>query len=432
MTSIYPNINAELFIKNRFKLKKRLLSSSCYFVFSNDEMPRNGDQYFPYRQSSDFFYLTGIEQEKSILMVCPHHPNKSLREVLFILESTPLMETWIGHKLTGEEAKNISGIENVQYLESFEQLQKDVIQHSEHAYLNIPEIPKFFPDIETRDIRASREVEDNFPLHSFKRLAPLLRELRTKKEKEEIEAIQKACEITGNAFSRVLNAMRPGVSEKEIEAEISYEFIKENAGHAYLPIIGSGKNACILHYTENNQICKKGDLVLMDFGAEYNNYAADCTRTIPVSGKFSVRQAEVYDGLHTIFVKAIKMMEPGRKMDEVHKKVCALMEQFHIDLGLYNSNDAKGNTGKQPLWFKYYMHGTSHSMGLDVHDVFDKEAVFEPGMIFTCEPGIYIEDENLGIRIENDILITEDGNIDLMRHIPSKREEIEKLMTKIL
>lgn len=405
-----------------------MLKGSGYFVFSNDEMPRNGDQYFPYRQSSDFFYLTGIEQEKSILFVNPTNSDNSLREILFIVKPTALMETWMGHKLSIEEAREISGIENIQYLEDFEKYRRDVIHNLKNVYLNIPEIPKFNPEIEIMDFRASKEMIDHFPLHSYKRLAPILRDLRVIKEKEEIEEIKKACDITGAAFSRVLQHIRPGMAEKEVEAEISYEFVKANAGHAYLPIIGSGKNACILHYTVNDQICKDGDLVLMDFGAENNNYAADCTRTIPVNGIFSTRQAEVYDGLHEIFIKAINLMEPGRKMTDVHNKVGEWMKQFHINLGLYSQKDFKENKAANPLWFKYYMHGTGHSLGLDVHDVYDKQAVFSPGMIFTCEPGIYIKEENLGIRIENNILITKDGNIDLMSHIPSARIEIEKLM----
>ncbi|MCK4922523.1 MAG: aminopeptidase P N-terminal domain-containing protein [Bacteroidales bacterium] len=426
----YQKINKKLFIKNRFKLGQKILKGSGYFVFSNDEMPRNGDQFFPYRQSSDFFYLTGIEQEKSILMVNPTHSDSSLREILFIIKPTPLMETWIGHKLSIEEARDISGIKNIQYLESFEKYRREMIQNSESIYLNIPEIPKFNPEIETKDYRVSKKIIDHFPLHSYKRLAPILRDLRVIKEKEEIKEIEKACEITGAAFSRVLQQISPGMFEKEVEAEITYEFVKANAGHAYLPIIGSGNNACTLHYTENNQICKDGDLVLMDFGAEYNNYAADCTRTIPANGKFSDRQAEVYDGLHEIFKKAINLMEPGRRMTDVHKKVGEWMKQFHIDLGLYSQKDFEENNDPDPLWFKYYIHGTGHSLGLDVHDVYDKESVFLPGMIFTCEPGIYIEEENLGIRIENDILITKDGNKDLMSHIPSARIEIEKLMMK--
>ncbi|MCF8378969.1 MAG: aminopeptidase P N-terminal domain-containing protein [Bacteroidales bacterium] len=430
MAPKHQKINKKLFIKNRFKLSRIILKGSCYFVFSNDEMPRNGDQYFPYRQNSDFFYLTGIEQEKSILMVKPDHPEKNLREVLFIIKPTPLMETWIGHKLSIEEARNISGIENIQYIENFENLRSGVIQSSDNVYLNIPEVQKFNPVIETMASRASKEIMNHFPLHNYKRLAPLLRDLRVVKEEEEIEEIKKACTITGNAFSRVLQYIHPGISEKELEAEISYEFIKANAGHAYLPIIGSGKNACILHYTENNQICKDGDLVLMDFGAEYNNYAADCTRTIPVNGKFSSRQAEVYDGLHEIFKMTIKLMEPGRKMTEVHTRVSEWMKKFHIDIGLYTKKDSEENKNIDPLWFKYYMHGTGHSLGLDVHDIYDKQSVFTPGMIFTCEPAIYIKEENLGIRIENDILITREGNIDLMKHIPSERKEIEKLMKR--
>jgi len=430
MATKYQKINKKLFIKNRYKLSQTIQKGSCYFVFSNDEMPRNGDQYFPYRQGSDFFYLTGIEQEKSILMVKPDHPVKSEREILFIIKPTPLMETWIGHKLSIEEAKEISGIENIQYLDNYNKTMTELIRNSEIIYLNIPETPKFNPEIETLASRASKEVIDHFPLHTHKRLAPILRDLRVIKEKEEIDEIIKACAITGDAFSRVLKNIRPGISEKQIEAEISYEFNKASSDHAYRPIVGSGKNACILHYTENNQVCRDGDLVLMDFGAEYNNYAADCTRTIPVNGKFSARQAEVYDGLHNIFKKAISLMVPGRKMIDVHKEVCEMMKTFHIDLGLYSEKTFKENKTSDPLWFNYYMHGTGHSLGLDVHDPYNKESVFEPGMIFTCEPGIYIEAEGLGIRIENDILITKTGQEDLMKNIPREADEIENLMAE--
>ena len=334
-------ISQNLFIKNRSKLTSRLGEGGCAIVFSNDEMPRNGDQYFPYRQDSDFFYLTGVEQEKSILILSPFHPEKKLREVLLILKSSPLIETWTGHKLTKEEAKKISGIKNVEFIDSYESILGSIILSSKIVYLNIPEIPKFNPEIETRSTRLSNEVKKLYPLHHFERLAPLLRDLRTIKEEEEIEAIQESCSITARAFSRVLKIMQPDINEKIIEAEISYEFNKNGARHAYPPIIGAGKNACILHYTENNQLCKNGDLVLMDFGAEFNNYAADCSRTIPVSGKFTERQAKIYDGLHTIFKNAIGLMVPGQRMEDVHKKVCGWMKQYHIDLGLYTRGEAE-------------------------------------------------------------------------------------------
>ena len=422
-------IKPELFVKNRSKLKNLLPEKSCCVVFSNDEMPRNGDQYFPFRQSSDFFYLTGIEQEKSILILAPGHPDKKMREILLILESNPLMETWIGHKLTKKEAEEISGIERIEYLDSYKDILSAIARVSGSFFLNIPELPKFNPENISRERRLAEELKSNYPLHRYERLFPVLRDLRVIKEEEEIESIKRACNITRMAFSRVLKSLKPGINEKEIEAEISFEFIRNNCGHAYPPIVGSGKNACILHYTVNDQICKEGDLLLMDFGAEYNNYAADCSRTIPVSGKYTPRQAEIYDHLHKIFRDAIALMEPGRKMEEVHTSICEWMKQFHIDIGLYTKKQLDEAKQDSPLWFKYYMHGSGHSLGLDVHDVYDKESKLAPGMIFTCEPGIYIPEENLGIRIENDILITKEGNIDLMADIPSERKEIEKLMS---
>jgi len=427
---IKEKTGSKLFVKNRSKLKEQLPEKACCVVFSNDEMPRNGDQYFPYRQSSDFFYLTGIEQEKSILILAPHHPDEKMKEILIILESNPLIETWIGHKLTREEAKIISGIERIEYIDSYQSIFNNIAQISSSIYLNIPELPKFQPEIITRDIRLAEELKSAYPLHNFGRLSPVLRDLRVIKESEEIEFIQKACEITRNAFFRVLKSLKPGMNEKEIEAEISHEFVRNGSGHAYAPIVGSGKNACVLHYTVNDQICGDGELLLMDFGAEYNNYAADCSRTIPVNGKYSPRQAEIYDYLHKIFKDAIKLMEPGRSMEEVHKSICEWMKQFHIDVGLYTKKQVREAKQESPLWFKYYMHGSGHSLGLDVHDIYDKQSKLAPGMVFTCEPGIYIPEENLGIRIENDILITKEGNIDLMAGIPSEREEIEKLMSE--
>jgi Xaa-Pro aminopeptidase len=338
------------------------------------------------------------------------------------------METWTGKRLRPEQANELSGIKTIRYIEDFDSLLSQVIYDAGSVFLNIPEIPKFSTEVRTMDKRMADELHKRFPAHDFKRLSPLLRELRVKKEEEEIECIKTASEITGEAFHRVLRTLKPGMNEKEIEAEISYEFIKNNARHAYPPIIGSGINATILHYIENRSICADGDLLLMDFGAEFNNYGADCSRTIPVNGRFSPRQAALYDGLHIIFKRAISLMIPGSSMKEVHTEIVGMMKKYHVDNGLYSMKDLKDKKGPEAPWFKYYMHGSGHSLGLDVHDFYDKNAKFEPGMVFTCEPGIYIEEESLGIRIENDILITESGNIDLMDHIPSSREEIESLM----
>ncbi len=423
------DISSELFLANRSGLKEKMLPGATAVVFAADQMPRNGDQFFRYRQNSDFFYLTGIEQEKSILIMNPSHPDVKRREVLFIIRATPEMETWNGHKLTPEEAAEISGIEQVHFLDEYEKILFEIIVRSTDVYLNLPEVPVISFDYETRDMRMSRKIREIFPLHSYHRLAPLLMELRMRKKPAEIEIIKKSCGITRDAFLRTLRFIKPGVREFEIEAEITHEFIRQGAaGHAYDPIVASGVNACFLHYTENQAVCRDGELVLMDIGSEYRNYAADLSRTVPVNGKFSARQAKVYDSLLEVFYFARDMMKPGVVMAEFHDKVCRRMEQAHIKMGLYSGKDANEHKGAQPIWFRYYMHGTSHSIGLDVHDVFDKTVKFAPGMVFSCEPGVYITGEKLGIRLENDILITEKGNEDLMADIPLERDEIEKLM----
>ncbi len=422
-------IPKELFIRNRSKLKELLLPGASLVLFANDEMPRNGDQFFKYRQSSDFFYLTGINQEKSVLVMNPGHPDEKHREVLFILRSTPEMETWNGHKLTKDEASGISGIGSVQFLDDYEKLLSEIVHRSNDVYLNLPENPKITFEYETRDIRLSKKIRNFFPLHSYHRLAPLIQKLRMRKESWEVDQLRKSCDITRDAFIRTMQFIKPGVMEYEVEAEIIHEFIKQGAmGHAYEPIVASGVNACFLHYTDNIAPCRDRELVLMDIGSEYHNYAADLSRTIPVNGKFSKRQAELYDALLDVFYHAREMMKPGVVMADFHEKVCRLMQQAHIKVGLYSAKDVKSHQGPNPIWFRYYMHGTSHSIGLDVHDVFDKTVTFAPGMVFSCEPGIYIPEEKTGIRIENDILITEKGNEDLMADIPIEREEIEKIM----
>jgi Xaa-Pro aminopeptidase len=426
---IGTNISAELFIKNRFKLISGMEPGSCAIIFSADEMPRNGDQFFPYRQNSDFFYLTGVEQEKSVLILAPEHKNPKLREILVILKPTPEFEIWNGHRLTLREAREISGVQQVIFHDAFESTLAEILQSSKNIYLNQPELPKFFPEIESRDQRLGREIKEKYPYHEYRRLAPIIRKLRVIKEDEEIKNIRQAVKITGEAFQKILKTVKPGMNEKEIEAELWYEFIKKGAkGHAFRPIIASGKNGCFLHYTDNNKVIEDGELILMDFGAEYNNYAADCSRTFPANGKFTDRQADLYEGLLEVFKKAREIMKPGIRMDEVHDLVCDWMISFHKSAGLYTQKQVDSHKGDSPIWFKYYMHGTGHSVGLDVHDTYDKAEPLAPGMVFTCEPGIYIMDEKIGIRLENDILITENGNVDLMEKIPIELEEIERIM----
>jgi len=427
----HKKIPSTLFIKNRLKLKELLLPDSVAIVFSSDQMLRNGDQFFPFRQSSDLFYLTGIEQEKTVLLMNPNHRETKYHEALFILKTTSDQETWNGRKLNLEEAAEISGIKNVFWSDDFEKILREVLFHTLNIYLNYPEHFKIKPEIETADERMARKIQSLFPLHSYHRLAPLLWKLRIIKEPEEIEMIRKACDITRKGFLRILDFVRPGVMEYEVEAEITHEFIMQGAnGHAYEPIIASGKNACILHYVENNQPCMDNELLLMDFGAEYANYAADLSRTIPVNGRFTKRQAEVYDANLRIFKSAKSLMKPGILMSDFHANVCKFWQEEHIRLGLYKRNDILKSETQPPVWFKYYMHGTSHSIGLDVHDMFDKYEKFKPGMILSCEPAIYIKEENIGIRLENDILITEKGNEDLMENTPIEKDEIVELMMK--
>ena len=427
----YQRISNALFIKNRSKLNKLLLPGSVVVLHSNDEMHRNGDQNFRFRQSSDFFYLTGIDQEKSILVMNAMHPEEKYREVLFIMNATPEQVTWNGYRLSIAEASEISGIKNVHWLEDYERVLPEIVYRSQNIYLNIAESLKYKPETELRDARMAGKTRSVFPLHSYHRLAPVLSKIRMIKEKEETDLIKTAIDITNHAFKRVLGFVKPGVMEYEIEAEISHEFIRRAAnGHAYEPIIASGGNACILHYIENNRECKNGDLVLMDFGAEYANYAADITRTIPVNGRFTARQAKVYDANVRVLKAAISMMKPGIFLSEFQAEVGKLWEEEHIQLGLYSREDVKNHASTPALWFRYYMHGTSHSIGLDVHDSFDKAEKFQAGMVFSCEPAIYIKEEGLGIRLENDILITETGNIDLTASVPLEREEIEDLMNR--
>lgn len=427
----YESIENSFFIENRKRLCEKLKPGSIALFFANYQMPRNGDQYHPYRQNSDFFYLTGIGQEKSILLIAPDSPLKENKEVLFILKSNKLLEIWEGHKLTPEEASAVSGISTIKMIDDFESVLHSLMGDTKQLYFNIPELPKFNPEIASRDADFANKLKAKYSVHQVERLAPIMQELRLIKSKPEIELIKKAVAITADAFQRVLSEIKPGMQEYEIESVITHEFIRQGAsGHAYAPIVAAGKNACILHYTENDKECKKGDLVLMDFGAEYANYSADLSRTIPVNGKFDKQQRELYDACLRVFKYAQSLMIPGATINSFHKKVCSMWEEEHIKLGLYTKEDGKKYKGENGRWFEYYMHGTSHFMGLDVHDLGTKETKFEPGMVLTCEPGIYIAKEGIGIRIENDVLITKDGNIDLMKDIPIEAEEIEKIMNR--
>lgn len=421
-------INRELFVRNRQKLVNELKPQSVAIVMANDELNRSADQHFPYRQNSDLFYLTGLEQEKSILILCPDHPDEKLREVVFTIKPNELLETWTGHKYTADEIREISGVKTIKWLDDLDMILRDMILLSENIYINQNEYSKYLDEVSYRDNRFVNSLKEQYPAHLFQRLAPVITKHRLVKEPEELELMKQACAITEAAFKRVLKFVKPGVKEYEIEAEMTHEFIKSGAkGHAYQPIVGSGKNALVLHYIENSDECKDDDLVLMDFGAEYANYAADCSRTVPVNGKFSKRQKECYEAVLRVQKEATKLFVPGNTIDKVNKEVWKMMEKEMIGLGLFTEEEARNQDTDNPLYAKYLMHGVNHYIGLDVHDVGSKYEAFKKGMVLTIEPGIYIKEEGIGIRIENNIMV-DDVPVDLMANIPREVDEIEDLM----
>ena len=425
----YLPIDKSLFKNNRQKFILSLISNSIAVFNANDEFPRSGDQTHLFKQNADLFYLTGIDQEQTILLLFPECPNLLYREVLFLRQTNDNIAVWEGHKYTKDEAKNVSGIENVFWLEDFWNILSSIIYYAENIYLNTNENDRYTPAVPDRDLRFIANLKEKFPLHNFKRSALILRSQRAVKSSHEIELIKKCCEITRGAFIRVLKFVKPEVNEYEIEAEIIHEFIKSRAaGHAYSPIIASGKNANILHYTDNDQICKSGEVILMDFGAEYANYNADLSRSIPVNGRFNKRQKDVYQAVLIVMKEAKTMLNPGVVWDEYHKEVGKIMESQLIKLGLIDRHDVEKQDIKMPIYKRYFMHGTSHHLGLDVHDFASRYKPFEVGNVLTCEPGIYIKEEGLGIRLENDILIGQNGNVDLMADIPIEVEEIEEIM----
>jgi Xaa-Pro aminopeptidase len=427
----YDTINKNLFIENRKRFVKNLLPESVAIFNSNDEMPRSADGNFPFRQNSDLFYLSGIDQEQTVLIIAPDCPVPEYRELLFLRKTNDTIAIWEGHKYTKEEARNASGIQNVYWLDDMSPIMTIILNHSKNIYLNLNENDRFSSEVPYRDLRYANEMKSKYPNHSYQRSAPIMAELRAVKSPIEIELMQTAMDITEKAFRRILGFIRPGVMEYEIEAEITHEFLSNAAtGHAYTPIIASGANSNVLHYISNHNKCQDSELILLDFGAEYANYAADLTRTIPVNGKFTKRQREVYEAVLRVMRAATKMLVIGNTIPKYHEEVGKIMEQELIGLGLLKADDVKKQDPKSPLYKKYFMHGTSHFLGLDVHDIGDRYKPMQAGMVFTCEPGIYIPEEGFGIRIENDILITKNGQDDLMKNIPIEPDDIEELMAK--
>lgn len=422
---------SQLFSRNRKKLLEELTDHSLVVLHSNDFIPRSADQFYPFKQNADFFYLSGIDQERTILTLCPHHSNEDMQVMLFIKRTDEHTTIWEGPKLTREEAREISGIDTIKWIDEFDGIIPNLMSESDHVYMDLNERLNFDSDYISPNRKMIENIQGKYPLHHYHRLAPIIAKLRMVKEPEEIKLVKQACTITEHAFHKVLRSVKPGMMEYEIEAEIIYEFIRNGAdGHAFLPIVASGENACILHYINNNQQCKDGDLLLLDFGAEFCNYSADCSRTIPVNGRFNDRQKQLYESVLSVFKRAKKLMLPGSSINEINRKVEMAWEMKHIELGLYTREDVEQQDKDNQLVKKYFPHGNSHFLGLDVHDVGKKSDILKPGMILTCEPGIYIPDEKIGIRLETDILITEDEPIDLLADLPIEIEEIEKLMNQ--
>lgn len=415
--------------KSRENFSLNLKKNSLAVINANDECLRSGDQTFPFKQNPDLFYLTSVDQEQTILLIYPDCPNPLYKEVLFLRQTSEHIAVWEGHKYTKEQAKAVSGIQNIYWLEDFWSIFSSIINYADNIYLNTNENDRYAHTVAYRDIRFIEEVKSKYPLHHYERAAPIFRKLRAIKSETELNYIQKGCNITSDAFRRVLNFVKPNVGEWEIEAEIIHEFIRQQStGHAYSPIIASGKNACILHYNDNNQVCKDGEVILFDFGAEYGNYNADMSRSIPVNGKFTKRQKEVYNAALHVMKEATKMLVPSTIWNDYQDEVGKIMSAELIKLGLLDKHDVAKQDPKIPAYKKYFMHGTSHHLGIDVHDFASRYEPFAVGNVLTCEPGIYIPAEGLGIRLENNIYISNDGPVDLMAAIPIEAEEIEELM----
>lgn len=396
---------------------------------ANDIMPTNADGTMAFRQNNNLFYLSGVDQEETVLLIFPDAPSEKFKEVLFLKETSEEIAIWEGEKLTKEAARAATGIDTIYWLQDFEKTLRSIIFEAETIYLSDNEHLRSSNEVQTRDDRFRDWIKNAYPNHKYERIAPEIDYLRSVKEAEEIELMQQACNITAKGVDRILKFIQPGVMEYEIEAELMHEFLRNRSrGFAYTPIIASGFNACVLHYIENNKECKDGDLILMDFGAEYANYASDLTRTIPVNGKFTARQKEVYDAVLRVMRGAMSILRPGITLNDYHRQVGEMMTKELLQLKLISQQEVDQQNPDWPAYKKYFMHGTSHYIGLDVHDVGSWYKPIEAGMVFTVEPGIYIREENMGIRLENDILITEDGYKDLMADIPLETEEIEALM----
>lgn len=427
----YHKLDRELFVQNRSKFTSLLKPNSLAIFTSNDVYPSSADGHLPFVQHSDILYLSGADQEESILVLFPDAHKPELREVLFLRETNDLIAVWEGAKYSKDEAYDISGIKTVFWLQDFERVFNEMAVNADRIYINGNEHLRANEETETRNDRMVKWLKEHYPGHEFERSQPILHRVRGTKTELEIQVMKEAADITRKGYERILNYLKPGVWEYELEAEFMHEFLMNRSrGFAYTPIIAAGGNANVLHYIENNDQCHDGDLVLFDVGAEYANYTCDVTRCFPVNGKFTARQKEIYNAVLRVHDGAISILRPGIMLDDYHKQVGEMMTQELLQLGLISAEDVKNQDPAWPAYKKYFMHGTSHYLGIDVHDYGLWTVPVEAGMVFTVEPGIYIPEENLGIRIEDDIVITEEGHINLTRAIPKTVEEIESFMAK--
>ena len=426
----YAPIDPKLFVENRQRLKKMLLPNSLAVVNANDVLPTNADGSLPLIPNADLFYLSGVEQEQSILVIYPDADDEKHREILFLRETNEELAIWEGHKLTKDEARKVSGIQQIHWLQDFPRLFHRLMCECEHVYLNTNEHKRAVVEVETREARFVQDTLRKYPLHDYQRLARVMHQLRVVKKDVEVDLIKRASQITKQGFDRVLNFAKPGVSEAEIEAEFAHEFIRNGARFAYTPIIASGKNSNVLHYINNDQLCRKGDMLLLDVAASYANYNADMTRTIPVGGKFSRRQKQVYNAVLRALRASIAGLKPGKRWKEWQKESAQFIEKECVDLGLLSTRDIKKQDPDKPAVKKYFMHGVGHPLGLDVHDVGLVTEPMQEGWVMTVEPAIYIPDEGFAVRLENNVLIKASGNVDLMADIPIEAEEIEDVMNR--
>ena len=423
-------INNKLFVQNRQRLAELMAPKSLAVLNANDVLPTNADGTLPMQPNADLFYQSGIEQEESILLLFPDAADNQHREILFLRQPNEHLQIWEGYKHTKADARKISGIKHIPWISEFPVMFRSLMCEAESAYLNSNEYKRAKVEVETRDRRFIRQCRDDFPLHTYRRLAPLLHQLRAVKMDLEIEMLQEAIDITAKGFQRVLRILKPGVAEYEIEAELAREYIKRRGKFAYPPIVATGKNNCVLHYLQNDQVCRNGQLLLMDVASSYANYNADLTRTIPVNGKFNRRQKQIYNAVLRVLRAGVENATVGKLHREWTKEAQAHMNDELLKLGLLKPSQVKKQDPDNPACRKYFMHGLGHPLGLDVHDVGTTNSPFAPGTVLTVEPGIYLPDEGFGIRLEDDIVVTEDGPVNLMSKTPIETDEIESIMNR--